>query len=129
MNLHLTRSLGLLLASLVCLVASARAGDGDDRPVKVDLVFRFNVKVGPSYFVPPNLPPWYLWFPNEPINNLQSAQSSPYPHWPNAWPPVAGGGRPATNYTSQTPYGGTLTSQGFQPAGPAMQAPSYWSGR
>jgi hypothetical protein len=129
MNAHFLRTLGLALAG--CLwAASTRAGD--DMPVKIDFVFRFDVKCGPSVFVPPDLAPWYMWFPNQPLPPLQAAQTSPYPNWPSTWPPSNQGHAAPRNYsmTSQAPFGGNLTSPGFQQAGPvAMQAPSYWYGR
>jgi hypothetical protein len=124
-------TLGLVLAGAF-VAASARA---DDRPLRIDFVWRFDIKYGPSYMVPPNLPPWYLWFPSDPPAVTETAQKTPYPNWPTTWPPTgsSAGNGPTMQapVRSQAPFGGNMTSSGFQPTGytPQPQIPAYWYGR
>jgi hypothetical protein len=122
-----------LVALGALVVGSVRA---DDRPLKIDFTWRFDIKYGPSYMVPPNLPPWYLWFPNQPSPVMETAQKTPYPNWPTTWPPAgtsADGAPPAMRQVprSQAPFGGDMSGSGFQPTGFAQpqQIPQYWYGR
>lgn len=110
-----------LLAAVAAFAFAPEAPAGDDLPVKVDFVFRFNVRVGPSVMVPADLPPWHAWFPYDPNMNLHAPQTSPYPHWPSPFPPAGAAARP-----------GAMT---YQPAAPVQRVgypssvPSYWYGR
>lgn len=106
-------------------------------PIKVDaaIIFRFNVKVGHKYQHRP-LAPWYTYFPQDP-NLTGPAQPSPYPHWPQQFPPNPNpvpapgsmGYLPPVPGLQQPP--GNLPpvpGSPYQPVG-WFQGPSYWYGR
>jgi hypothetical protein len=110
-------------------------------PVKVNTVFHFRVevKVGPDIKRP--TAPWYAYFPADPRMS-PSLQSSPYPPWPQQFPPP----RPPSDakdvpqlqkqsaqnvpsrpmLTTHWPSSQTLGSP-FQPVGYVpSQVPAYW---
>src|SRR4051812_28399072 len=80
-RLRIRLLLGALLTAAAAAATPVNAGS-DEMPVKVDFIFRFNIRVGPSVMVPPDLAPWYMWFPYDPNMITAPAQSTPYPHWP-----------------------------------------------
>lgn len=116
------RILGALVTAALAAAAALPAHAGsDEMPVKVDFIFKFNIRVGPSVMVPPDLAPWYQWFPYDPNLMANPAQSTPYPHWPNPYPPA--------DAASQK-QGAMTAPQAFQRVGfPPSQVPSYWYGQ
>lgn len=125
--------------ALLGLIAFASIGESQTpgRPnVKVDTVFKFqvNVKVGPEIQRP--TAPWYAYFPADP-RMMAGAQASPYPTWPQQFPPAmppADAQKDPLKKLSYDPgsmpvaYWPTYLTSGYaQPVGHVpMQAPSYW---
>ena len=116
-----------ILAVLSAALLAATSGDvfaGSDQPLRIDFVFRFNVRYGPTAIAPADMPPWYLWWPADANETLfqHDFQSSPYPTWP-ATPQAA-----APAPTGTTTYMPAPTP--FQPVSyPRGQYPAYWYGR
>lgn len=118
MNAFRMFRLGMLLTALGAGGELVAARANDDMPVKVDFIFRFNVRVGSTVMVPPDLAPWYQWFPYDPNMVSQPAQSTPYPNWSSA--PAASGA---------TTQHGAMRSQPIQRVSYPTQVPSYWYSR
>lgn len=103
-------------------------------PTKIDagINFRFNVQMGPQAYIP--RAPWYTYFPADPQLLARAPGTTPYPTWPQAFPPaqpqvppvvpgpVAPTGYQAVGWATPAQPG---TPVGYQPA----QVPSYWYGR
>lgn len=108
-------------------------------PVKVNTVFDFRVefKVGPDIQRP--TAPWYAYFPADPRMS-PSLQSSPYPPWPQQFPPpgppsdakdalkklsaesVPSGPMPWMHWPHHHARGPILQPVGYSP----QLVPSYW---
>lgn len=97
--------------------------DNGSHPVRADFVFRFNVLVGPMAVIPPDTPPWYMWWPANANETMRSYdfQSSPYPGYESQ--------NSAYNGTGGGPIGYRPSSNPYHTVGYPSQVPSYWYGR
>lgn len=100
--------------------------DNGAHPVQANFLFKFNVIVSPMAVVPPDTPPWYMWWPANANETMRSYdfQSSPYPGYEH--PAYSGvGGGPIGYQPSSNPY----HTVGYPSPGYPSQVPSYWYGR
>jgi hypothetical protein len=126
------------LAGLVWLVMFAQGQAWERPPIKFKTEFKFHVemKVGPEIKKP--TAPWYAYFPADP-RLISSPQTSPYPPWPQQFPPTspptdakdlkrlsaeyASAPMPMmTPWASPYAYGSALQPVGYVP----VHAPNYW---
>lgn len=119
-----TRSMMALFAAMAAALSlTAATQAGEDQPVRVDFIFRFNVRFGPTAVMPPDAPPWYMWWPADANETMRSYnfQSSPYPGWEAAQSSVysGAGGGPIGYQPSTSPY----RTVGF-----GSSVPNYWYG-
>jgi len=118
---------GLLALAWLVAPSGVQAQGNTPIPIATDafLVYRFNVKIGPSAFARP-AGPWYSYFPVDP-NLLAQPQAAAFPNWPSQFPPTPAL-RPAPGMAySPAPmqYG---YGPGVYPAGyyAPQQVPAYW---
>ena len=87
--------------------------------------------------VPPNLPPWYLWFPEQSAGGDGDGPEDTVPELADDLyrRPVSSAGNGPTmqarSLPARAPFGGNMTGSGFRPTGytPQPQIPAYWYGR
>jgi hypothetical protein len=118
---------GLSLGCLAGVFASAQAGPPVPTKVDCGIEFRCNVLMGPQAYIP--RAPWYTYFPADPNLLARAPGTTPYPTWPNAFPPPAAPAptapaAPAPGpMTYQYPSWNQVQTVGYS------QVPSYWYGR
>ena len=141
-----TPRLWLPLVGLGCLLTANAAPAAGPFKIDSNIEWHFDVKFGPQAEVP--RAPWYTYFPVDP-NLAVLARGTPFPGWPNPFPPAVNvpSAAPSTpapppfpppptpnpnGAARQTSWGWAMTAPaaGVQPVGyvPA-QVPSYWYGR